>query len=175
MKDNFSIYKKIIIIFWIFMITIIFISSLKTQVVLSEKLKMELNTLFPEGWSFFTRNPRESLLEVYKIENNRLVYLPLSNSSKENLYGFSRKSRVKGFEASIIVSDIPTKLWTEDVGRNYANHLYDKAIEVKLKKSNNYFKNGFYLFIVRKPIPWAWANRNQEKFTPYSFVKINLK
>ncbi|MDC8101450.1 SdpA family antimicrobial peptide system protein [Chryseobacterium rhizosphaerae] len=174
MKDYFSIYKKIILGFWIFIIAIIFFSSLKSQVVLGEKLKMQINTLFPEGWSFFTRDPQEPLLEAYKIENNKLLDIPLSNSSKENLFGFSRKSRVQGFEASIIISDVPSKLWIEDTGNNYEKHISDRAFSIRLKKSNNYFKKGLYLFVLKKPIPWAWANKNQEKFTPYSSIKVNL-
>ncbi|PWW20129.1 SdpA family antimicrobial peptide system protein [Chryseobacterium sp. AG844] len=174
MGNNFSNYKKVIWGFWIFIIINIFFSSLKTQVVLGEKLKMQISTLFPEGWSFFTRDPREPLLEVYKIENNKLLYIPLSNSSKENWFGFSRKSRVQGYEASIIVSEAPSKLWIENTGNNYENHINDVAFSVKSKRSNNYFKKGLYLFILKKPIPWAWANEHQEKFTPYSSIKINL-
>lgn len=175
MEKKFSLYKKVIFGFWVFVITIIFFSSLKTQVVLGEKLKMQISTLFPEGWSFFTRDPREPLLEVYKIKQNKLVYIPLSNSSKENWFGFSRKSRVQGFEASIIISDVHSKAWIEGIGNNYEKHISnDSVYSIKHKKSNHYFKKGLYLFILKKPIPWAWANKSQERFTPYSSIKVNL-
>lgn len=172
---NFKVYKNLLIFIWVILILLIFVSSLKTQVVLGERTKTQLNTFFPEGWSFFTRNPREPLLEAYKIENNKIIIIPLSNSSFENFFGFSRKSRVKGFEASVIVSDIPSTVWKEDKGTDYAKHINDNIVNVKLKNTNQYFKKGKYMFVLRKPIPWAWAGKNQDKFSPYSVIISNVR
>lgn len=171
---NFNFFKSIVISFWIFTLAIVFVSSLKTQIVLSEGMKTKLNTIFPEGWSFFTRNPREPLLESFNIVDNNLVPIPLSNSSSENFFGFSRKSRVKGFEASMIVSDIPSNIWKEDTGIDYKKHINDSVINIKPKQSNTYFKKGVYLFVLKKPIPWAWAGKNQEKYAPYSVAKVKV-
>lgn len=174
MDNKFKIYKISLTLIWIFFISVIFVSSLKTQVVLSEKTKTQFYTLFPEGWSFFTRNPREPLLEVYKIDNGKLISMPLSNSSMINSFGFSRKSRVKGFEASTIISEIPSNLWKENKGNNYIKDINDNFVNVKYKKSNHYFNKGKYLFVLKDPIPWAWASKSQDKYAPYSAIKINI-
>ena len=72
---------------------LVFFSSFETQLVVNDNLKRKLNIIFPEGWGFFTKNPRDLGLEVYKIENNKLI----KQSTRNNCLKEKAKSQFKGF------------------------------------------------------------------------------
>jgi antimicrobial peptide system SdpA family protein len=166
--------KKVILFFWIIICGLIFLSSLKSELVMNRDVKFFISTIFPEGWGFFTKNPRDELLEVYKIENGKLIFFNFSNHTKKNCFGLSRSSRVIGYEASIILSSISRDDWKKSQTRVIKNHISDSIIQVKTDKNFHYITRGEYLFKIFKPVPYAWAKLNQKSNNPFSVVKIKV-
>lgn len=160
---------------WVLCAAIIFFSSLKSQLVLSEELKLATNTIFPQGWGFFTKNPQDFAINIYKIENKKLILIDIKNQSFKNRLGFSRSARIIGYEMSTVVSDIQNKDWVRNTDGNIYSNIDDKIVDVENREYFNHLKKGEYLVKLYKPIPYAWSNDNQEKFNPFSVVKIKIK
>ena len=172
MRNN--IFKKAIFLCWLFCAFSIFIASLKSQLLINEKLKRNINIIFPEGWGFFTKNPRDLALEIYRIEKGKAYLIDASNQSLDNFIGLSRSSRIIGYETSTLVSNILKNEWKVSTTKNIHDHINDETIIVKDKSNLNHLKKGNYLVKVFKPIPYAWSKSNQEKYNPFSVVKIKI-
>ena len=170
----FPILRKFIFLLWSMLAVLVFFSSFETQLVVNDNLKRKLNIIFPEGWGFFTKNPRDLGLEVYKIENNKIRLLDASNHSYKNYFGLSRSARLVGYEASTVASEIQKNQWVKGNNSNLSHHLKDSTMVFSDKKYFNHLTKGEYLLKLYKPIPFAWANKNQEKYAPFSVAKIKI-
>jgi antimicrobial peptide system SdpA family protein len=167
-------YKNVLTFIWTLLAILIFFSSLKSQIVLNEDIKNTITIIFPEGWGFFTKNPRDLAMEIYKIENGKLKLLDGTNGSSTNLYGLSRSARLIGYETSTAVSEIDSKQWTNCKTRNIKDNINIKTYVIKKRNYFNHLKAGVYLVKAFKPIPFAWSKSNQQKFNPFSVIKIQI-
>jgi antimicrobial peptide system SdpA family protein len=174
--QNFKFYKFVIVAFWLTLFYTVFASSVSTKMSFEATSRRSIQYFFPQGWGFFTKDPKEALLDIYQLENNSLNKIELKNFSSANYWGLSRKSRIEGYEVSMILSTVGKTKWKDTVGLASSDKPYlpDSAITVKTNQPFKYFDNGEYLFLLRKPIPYEWAGRNQEKFAPYSVVRVKL-
>ncbi|MBC6425565.1 MAG: SdpA family antimicrobial peptide system protein [Ekhidna sp.] len=131
----------------------------------------------PQGWGFFTKNPQSLSANCYLIEGNKLERKTVSNSSWKNLFGLARKSRYYGFELSQILNVIPANQWINSKGNfreiDFINH---PTFVIKNEDLNllvyEYSKK--YLIVLNKPIPFAWAQMNQEEYQPFKYIVIEL-
>lgn len=156
-------------------VLLILVSSLKESVIiLPGKLKETINIFFPEGWSFFTRSPREEMAEIYEIKNNNtLTRISYQCSAPENLFGISKKSRKIGMELSIIATVINDSLWVNQ-GSSQIN--IDALPITKIKINQDDIKiilKGNYIIKTKMPIPWAWSNNVYTK-PKIRMVRIEL-
>ena len=168
-------FNLILIFGWISFGICVLFSSLKSQLILSENIKELVNQIFPQGWGFFTKNPRDLLLRIYKIENSKLTEIDISNQSFKNRFGCSRTSRMIGYEISKLAESVKMTDWKQNLTGNIVDNINDKSIEVKSKYLFRHFTKGEYLLKLYKPIPYAWARFNQEKYNHFSVAKVNLK
>lgn len=169
------IIKSSFILSWGICALIVFFSSFENQVFVPKAMQSNFRKIFPEGWGFFTKSPRSLIMEVYTIDQKKLTLMDMSTNSLENFLGFSRTSRIKSYEASVIASQVSKKNWIKSKTLNIRDHLCDSIIQVNLEKDLKYFNPGVYMFKLYKPIPFAWANHNQEKFNPFSVIKIQIQ
>lgn len=169
-----KIINRILLLTWGILILLIFFSSLKEQVFVSNKLKNTLSIIFPQGWGFFTKSPREPMLEVYRVDQrNNMELVTLKNQSSSNFFGLSRRGRMIGYESSMIASQISQNLWKDEIMKNKFKLPKDTIIQIK-KGDGKYFQRGIYLLVSYKIIPFIWANENQEANNPikYTFIKV---
>ena len=159
---------------WIFMATIIFFSSFKEQIVVPHSIKKEVNIAFPEGWGFFTKNPRDLHLEIYKIEAGNIKSISICNHSLSNFLGLSRKSRVIGYEASMLANKVKKEQWKDSDGTSLEKFVYESIIEIQSISNFKYFTEGDYIIKLYEPIPYAWVKENQEEFNPYKIARIKV-
>lgn len=68
-----------------------------------------IQTLFPQGWAFFTKSPREPAAVPYiRDDRGRWVNAgSLPQASSVNAFGLSRNQRAESTELAIIASRIP--------------------------------------------------------------------
>lgn len=175
-----SIIQLIFTIFWImllsyFVITV-FILSIGQNVYqenYSSFTQKTINSVLPQGWGFFTRNPIETKYRIYSIEDSKLELVNRKNSSPQNLFGLSRKSRRFGYEFSKIYTSIKPENWNkpnnELIEKLKSNYLDTLTI------NSDYFliKEGKYLIVKYENVPWAWSKQvKTDKIIEYANIII---
>lgn len=168
--------QSIIVFLWILLFYILGISHVKHSEGFDYSLKRNVNFILPQGWGFFTRNPREAILEIYEIKknDNGMVKILTKNTSWKNWFGLSRNNRFIGYEMSKLIGHIPKEAWINGVGF-VENNIPDTTFSIESKHSFKIFKpQTDYLIYQFKPIPIAWASQDQEKYRPYLAARIKL-
>jgi len=168
--------NKIIFFVWIGLALSLFFASLKNQVVFNSNSKFQKNifTLMPQGWGFFTKNPRDKQLDVYKIDNGKINRVTIKNFSLETCFGLSRKARFVGYESAQVINSINNKYWNPDIFGNLSKLKYKTVY--KYKNSNlKYLKKGSYVFVTYKIVPYKWAKSNQEKNKPIEYTLVEIE
>lgn len=152
---------------------LIFFSSLKEQIVLSKETQKMISTIFPEGWSFFTKNPQNQTLVVYQIIEGNLILKTVDNHNSKNIFGLSRYSRIISYEASMLANEAMKLVWREDLMGNLKKLDFNRSGKIKVI-NNRHLINGTFLLILYKPIPYAWSKSSQEKNIPIKYITIQV-
>lgn len=77
--------------------------------------RQEIVSIFPQGWAFFSRSPRDANYAVYTLDGapqgsvRSLTAWPSTTAS--NLYGLSREGRSQGVEAASLALKTPPDKW----------------------------------------------------------------
>src|SRR3984893_11911222 len=86
---------------------------------LESSIKPNLQALIPEGWGFFTRDPREArLLPFIQQAGAWRSASEGPNGEAWNAFGFNRAARAQGGEMGLLEFTIPADAWkgcNEDV------------------------------------------------------------
>lgn len=139
---------------------------------------------FPQGWGFFTRTPQEELIKAYHYQEGKWVGIANGGFSKENLFGLSRNNRENLMEVGSMYENLNAKDWFKGSGdplsENYLDTIAVDTLTVRDKESfDRQFKvikrGQTYCFIKHKPVPFAWSNKNQDKYNIYETIKIFIR
>ena len=144
--------------------------------------KYNYAVLLPEGWGFFTRNPKDKKYLVYKINSdNQVTPTTIKNSSPESLFGFSRRSRRLLLETSKLISVIKSdSAWL--LPRKNIRSIHEinfKTQHIHTAKFNqkqfHMLEPGVYIVKKYEISPWAWAKYPKNFTNDTSFTKIILR
>ncbi len=180
--------KNIFTVFVIFCWCNIFYFAIVTSIpynpmTLNKNLSFKIKIFLPEGWNFFTRNPREIRTYIYCIDNYGTIY-PLPNwpnNSFNNLMGIKRTARAIGTDYGMILSNIPDSLWSKST-----------EIELNKKNSKNFFTGrpifqsypdghkkhflfGNLLFVQKEILPWSWYRSNITANLPLKYLHVFIE
>jgi antimicrobial peptide system SdpA family protein len=127
--------------------------------------KTVTNQFFPEGWAFFTRDPKEALLDVYMQQpggNVKKMILP----NADYMLGASRKSRILCYQLGSLLGDNREAIrWKSGTG-NFTDSLSGLAYQgIKENEKFTLFKKGKYILVSTEKLPWLWA-KNALKTKP---------
>jgi len=169
-----KVYHILISAVYVFVFLLILIVNLgSTTIEMSYEAKKTFLSLSLQGWGFFTRNPREEVVDIFKIEGHRLKKMTVINASASNYFGMSRKSRKIGMEVSVILGKLKKKEGEWKRMTKNEPMLHGDPI-VPLESSNlHYLSKGEYLLTKRVTTPWAWYNK-KNNFIPYEAVRISI-
>jgi len=114
----------------------------------------------PEGWAFFTRDPREEGMFVYSRREDgswrSVVEAPLS--AWGNAFGFDRGPRRQGVEMGLLAATLPIEGWTPCVSTELPRCLEDAAPTLTFANpSPAPTLCGELAVVRRKPVPFAWV------------------
>jgi len=137
-------------------------------------LDQQLKMFLPEGFGFFTRNPKETRLLVYQIRNQTLIKLNQPNFSFDTFFGLRRRSRAINLELGLLLDQIGQDQWQDcEDSLNYCVF----QTENRPAKFDNFNLSPFLcgeLIIQKKdPVPWAWA-KNFNREMPSQFLKLKI-
>lgn len=167
------LYPLLIVLFWIYILGNIFISTIDIPINKTFESKTTIFSFIPQGWGFFTRDPRESIINVYKKDDENIIKITTPNSTAESFFGMSRKNRLKNIELGIITSKIRDDQWIEGEKNRFI--LKDIKIDTIAHnfKPQHFF--GEYYIVEQNRVPWAWSKNYKNLVMPYKYVKIYVK
>jgi antimicrobial peptide system SdpA family protein len=154
--------------FWILVGGTVFISTVPLNPLTGAMQKKELFVFLPQGWAFFTRNPKEDKIYAFKKEGGKWVSLTHPNSTY--FLGAGRDMRLQGFEIDVLLSQIDLKSLTE------CDSL--EGCDFKSATVTNYLKRpelcGELLIAFIEPVPWAWAYHGKNVKMPVKGIICNV-
>lgn len=126
--------------------------------------------IFPQGWGFFSKPPRDDYTFILNSQGDLAVNWP--NNSATNMFGINRAGRSQGIEMGVLVSQVDKDKFIK----------CDDDINVcaKKQKHKEKVKNptpkpvlcGEYTLVTRKVVPWAWADITSPSEMSSEFVKV---
>lgn len=127
--------------------------------------------LLPQGWSFFTKNPRDVEVVIYKESKSGIYVNQLFNNfSRTNNFGLSRLPTRISLEAGFLVTKIEDSLWYKSpFGQSYFEFG-------KYNRKKNIFNKpmlkGRIIVGNRERLPWSWAKHLGVVDFPIIYTKI---
>lgn len=144
----------IVTFFWLSLFFVLFFNFTPFNPIRYKTSNLNTNLQFflPQGWGFFTRNPREEIVQVYEYIENHWELITIPNSSPQRVFGISKKQRRIGLDLTFLLSELQDNEWHTTLGNPVENQY---QISDTLK-GNFEFLNGPLLITKHNPIPWAW-------------------
>lgn len=145
---------------------------------LSEHLRGEsiVKSFVPEGWAFFTRDPREERLEVVYRVGGRWVPNPLVPMGKlSNELGLWRKVRAQSVEIAMLLPQVrkdqwiehPKGFWTSVVTSSKSQEVVDTSPYPVLPDT--------IAIVKHEPIPWSYARMITVDSLPCRYVVLAIR
>lgn len=130
--------------------------------------------LAQQGWSFFTKSPRDNQLYIYKIKENKLEHVPINNFLLKNKFGLSKTNRIVHGEFMDIINKTDRKYFFE-LKNNRKVDIKDLNT-IKYENKYNYLEDGIYVLSIESIYPWALFSikSNMERTRKISMIKIKV-
>lgn len=151
------------------------LNIMSESVVSASSEKNVLLKIFPQGWSFFSKSPRDDEFLVLDPETLELA-VQWPNAAAANFLGLSRYGRAQGIEAGTLSVQVPPDQWQVCSGdlEGCMQESERTAIEV-VNTTPNASLCGSYLLVQRKPVPWAWASITTPEEQPSKYVEVSVR
>ena len=133
---------------------------------------LHLHVWLPEGWGFFTRDPREDALRPYQ-ESEKGEWEPIESGKGPGFLGFGRRARAQGFELNTLIRQVPADSW-HPCERTPTACIETGDVSVKLQNvATSPTVCGNVAFVMQEPVPWAW--RASEVVMPSRYVRVSVQ
>jgi antimicrobial peptide system SdpA family protein len=131
--------------------------------------------LLPQGWKFFTKDPRSSELYAYasSAAGEWRAVSASAMSSSENLHGLDRRVRTQGLEIGLILSEVPKPAhWADCAGTVAACAASVDPVDVH-NRSPVPTLCGDIALTREQPVPWAW--RHLRYTSPFKLTRVRVQ
>ncbi|MFL0082489.1 SdpA family antimicrobial peptide system protein [Tenacibaculum maritimum] len=156
--------SKILVVFIVFSMLLTF-SEDNTVNLNSNALRL----LSPQGYAFFTRNPQEPQIFIYRIKNDTIEENLTKNSSTLDMFfGLSRVNRRESLEMNNVISKL-TK-WKDYTSLNDIKTTVQDTLKITSTDSKKI--KGNFLIIKEKRIPWAWSKNLKTPKQRFKFIYL---
>ncbi|WP_242592477.1 SdpA family antimicrobial peptide system protein [Corallococcus exiguus] len=127
--------------------------------------RFDIRLVLPEGWAFFTRDPRdERILSYLRTPDGQWLRAARTpNFQPQNSFGIDRAARAQGVEMGLLLEA------TRQLGRHACEEEPLKCLErtpsgQKLRnESPNPTFCGQLGLVFQPAVPWAWSRSNRGK------------
>ena len=137
--------------------------------------KSPLPHFLPQGWAFFTRDPRSMGLSAFlKTADGMWHPSPSGKRFWPHLMNFSRRWKLPGIELGIILNELPDPQWQA---------CQDPPVTCLEKApSSGTVENtlagpmlcGDVGIVRQPPIPWAWSQASDETVMPSEVLRLQV-
>lgn len=173
-KDRFFFFC--LVLFWFLIIYNIFISSIPIPTSSSYIKQTTIFNIIPQGWGFFTRDPREDEIIFYREDSisKQVSLYSKTNSSLEFYFGASRKNRFTGIEMDFIYKNVPKSSWKKGSTKEFKFDTSTPPDTIKLNFNAQTLK-GYYFVAKQERTPWAWGKNYKKIIMPYEYCKVYIQ
>lgn len=143
----------------------------------SSLTQLNVVSVAPEGWAFFTRSPREDNLFVYeKNKDNAWQLVNIPGGSPSFIFGLDRSGRAFSAELKMLVDQLPDPAEWISSEVNLKQFLSVDTLPVKHVIDRSAIQRCKGELIIQKvaPVPWAWA-KYKNVTMPYKIIKIYVE
>ncbi len=133
---------------------------------------LQLPRWLPEGWGFFTRDPRASDPLLYQEEAPGR-WIRLEVRAGPSFLWLGRSARAQGFELNALLSQVSETTWL--ACQEAPVRCVEKA-NASLVAGNPAVSPticGNVAFVMQEPVPWAW--RSSQAVMPSTFIRLAVK
>jgi antimicrobial peptide system SdpA family protein len=112
----------------------------------------------PEGWGFFTRNPRLPNPYVYRRQGEGWVRVGEAGNRFASLLGLKRDSRAQGIELERLLARLPAGAWKACEGGLEACLAGEPPFTIPVPNPMRVRSLCGELAVeAKEPVPWAWS------------------
>jgi antimicrobial peptide system SdpA family protein len=144
--------------------------------IIPKKYKLLAQNFMPEGWSFFTKSPREESIYFLSEKDGTLDYRNQTNSSAYGWFGLKKNVRIQAIEIGILTKQLSQKAWKDFEGP--VEEMESMVDTMKTYTLLNTMQKpslcGEWILQRKPPVPWAWSPSKEKIFMPSKIVKINV-
>jgi len=162
-----------------YILLILLASSVPASTIAVSRIQqMQLNRLAPEGWAFFTKDPKGAELVLYEVTADKQIRRFTRRPSTAGLlFGLNRRMRIVSQEFSRLQEYFSDSLWRNIEGpvEQYA-YLLDSLPAIKMPNTAQYPQlHGTYIVQSVEPVPWAWSGaKNIMAYAKSKICKIHV-
>lgn len=177
-NSNYIIYllTSLVASFWL-IINVFLITVKGNPIEITNEVDTRVFNFIPQGWAFFTRDPREAQITIYKIENDSILKpYPQRHSSFTNLFGLKRTSSKILTELQLLKLKTSDSLYS-NLKWNYQANQYSKIPSEKFEYRNEIFDPillGDFIVVYQKPVPWAWSKSIERIEMPSKIIRFKI-
>jgi antimicrobial peptide system SdpA family protein len=133
-----------------------------------------VRSFFPEGWAFFTRDPREPATRAYVRKDGWRPAAAGANGEPRHLFGLRRTPRARIGELNDIMQHLPQGAWRDCAG-GWQSCLESTPPSVTLV-SHAAEPNlcGRVGLIRHRPVPWAWSTAVTPDRMPSQVIALDI-
>lgn len=156
----------IVALFWLSILAVDIVNSLPYNPYSSSTtIKDNIFATLPQGWGFFSKDPCEEKIYLYKIVGKDTTLISVPNGAAINLLGASRELRKVNYEMSKIAELFQNIPWykTKD----------GKSIKVQHYNVLSSLLTGNYMLVKEETLPFSWAETNTVMPKKYIFFHID--
>lgn len=132
--------------------------------------------LAPQGWGFFTRDPREDDFDVLAHDGQRWRTLfEHPNFRWAHALGWSRSARAQAVEFGLLSAELDMDGWTPceaDVDGCIAGL---ETRQVLTNPSPRPTLCGDVVVVTHPPVPWAWARSARGVTMPSKLMRVSIE
>lgn len=177
MKKNFLVFSIFSFIWGGFFLYSIITALGTTPISLNKNAQTIIASALPQGWGFFSKNPRDTQFMVYAntLDDKQTKEILWPNMKVENVFGISREGRSQGVEFGSLTSNLEEKDWNDCVKGDLKSCTQSDLKEKKIKNNTpTPLICGKYYITQETAIPWNYAKytNTQSKITKISKVDI---
>ena len=142
----------------------------------SRALRRNMIAISPQGWAFFTRDPREPVARLYRAAGPEWSLASYTNSSARSLFGLSRRARALNVELAALLAEVPRDRWMacRSTLETCLREAAPSGVALSNRSTTRQVCGGFAVER-QPPVPWAWSRSAERIHMPSEVVRLDVR
>jgi antimicrobial peptide system SdpA family protein len=148
----------------------------------SLSFRQDVIAIAPQGWAFFTRDPREPVDRIYTRQGAgpstgpEWAQVTYTNSSRRNWLGLKRDARALNVELAFLLSEADPVPWRDCPGQlETCLRQRDVPAVAVVNRSRIRALCGELLVERRPPAPWAWSRAKRPVLLDSKIARLDVR